>query len=275
MNETARNGEPSASYGYDLAGNIKRYRSATARPGKHFMLRSTYLPAFLDSLSSAVRDSKAEAARTLEFGCGGGMATFYLADELRRRGVPVELMVGADLVPNMIAAARKDLADNGGEWTMERLRFVVAPHERLIDDLPVGLGLGLEELEGSFHLAFGVSTFRYAVQEGTAAHVVAQFHRLLAPGGRVVMFDMNSRFPYGKHAPQEKHASFSGVPTLDQYARPFSDAGFEIMRRDMLGWVPHSAKGLEFWAARAASPVLGLVAPSRAMRSLVIARKPV
>jgi hypothetical protein len=87
------------------------------------------------------------------------------------------------------------------------------------------------------------------------------------------MFDMNSRFPYGMRARRGNRSTFRGIPTLDEYARPFEDAGFEIVRKDTLGWVPHSAKGLGFWATRAASPLLGRLVPSRAMRSLVIARK--
>ena len=138
-------------YGYGLQRNIVRYRRGTAKPGKHYTLRTMYVPLFLDSLFAALGDSRPEAVPTI--GCGGGMATLCLADELRQRGVEVELMVGADLVPNMIAAARQDLADYGSEWARERLRFVVAPHERLMNDLPTGLGVGPEDLAGSFHFA--------------------------------------------------------------------------------------------------------------------------
>jgi hypothetical protein len=183
----------------------------------------------------------------------------------------------------MIEAARLDLKQHGTPEAREHVRYVVATNERLGDEIAEGLGVSPDELKGTFHLALSVNAFRYAVRHETAGDTVAQLDHLLAPGGRIVVLDMNDRFPYGvkprRRTPDDPPGRFprfgtQALPSLEEYARPFREAGFEIVRTDYLAWIPHSASGLRFRLARAASGVLDRLAPTRAMRALVVARKP-
>ena len=271
----------SADYAaYDDSQTVSRYRRASAGRGIEFLLSRLYGPTFVAAVRDALEESGSAGARLLEFGCGAGMALQYATQKLGDAGIDVELAVGADFVPAMIEAARQDADAFATEWARERLRFVVASNEALADEIANGLDVSVDSLAQTFHVAIGVNTFRYAVRRATAATVVRQLDALLARGGRVVMIDMNDRFPYGlkpKRSPNGRFAFRLGnekLPSLDEYAEPFRNAGFEILAQRHFGWIPHSANGLRFALARAASPVLEKVVPDRAMRSLVIAKKP-
>jgi hypothetical protein len=61
---------------------------------------------------------------------------------------------------------------------------------------------------------------------------------------------------------------------LEEYAEPFIKTGFKVERKEHFCWVPHSAGRLLCTITRLMSPVLNVVARSRAMRALVVARKP-
>jgi hypothetical protein len=65
------------------------------------------------------------------------------------------------------------------------------------------------------------------------------------------------------------------LPSLDEYASPFEKAGFEMLTKDTFCWIPHSAGPAMTLAARVLTPALNIVARRFAMRSLVVARKPV
>ena len=62
--------------------------------------------------------------------------------------------------------------------------------------------------------------------------------------------------------------------SLDEYTTPFEQSGFEIMKSDNFCWIPHSAGPALTGICRALTPVLNATIRSRAMRSLVVARKP-
>lgn len=89
------------------------------------------------------------------------------------------------------------------------------------------------------------------------------------------MIDMNNRFPafrsHLKGSVEDPTECY--LPSLEEYASPFEAAGFEIMEKKNFCWVPHSAGLALTLCCRLAGPVLNLVAPSRAMRSLVVGRK--
>jgi SAM-dependent methyltransferase len=262
---------------------IGRYRRLTAGEGINYLLRTTYRAIFLESARAVLAERDGDL-RLLEFGCGAGMALHQLAEDLHGENVPVELGVGADLVPEMIEAATQDLLRFGSCWAKDRLRYVVAANEELVSRLSDSLTEGDEGVTETFHLAVGVNTFRYAIRHGTDAAVVEQLKLLLSPGGRVVMIDMNEAFPYGlkprRRADGQGRGPFSfrlgteKLPTLREYAEPFRAAGFEVVRMENFCWIPHSANGLRFRLARAASPVLDRIARGHAMRSLVVARRP-
>ncbi len=209
------------------------------------------------------------------------MALHYFVEALGEAAIEVDLAVGTDFVPAMVAAAAGDLDTFGSEWAKERMRFLVASNETLAEQIAAGLKVPVETLAGSFHVAIGVNTFRYAVRHGTSAAAVDQLNLLLARGGRAVVIDMNDRFPYGlkpkRREPGERGLPLrfgnAPLPSLSEYAQPFRDAGFEVLRDEHFCWIPHSARGARYRLARAASPLLDRLVPDRAMRSLVVAAK--
>jgi SAM-dependent methyltransferase len=266
---------------YESAETIQHYRRATAGVGINHLLRTTYGPVFLEHARAALDETGAESLTVLEFGCGAGMALHYLTEQLGRQGTPVDVAVGTDFIPGMIAAAKQDLAQYGSAWARERVRFVVAPNEKLVEGLAKELGQSPDSLAGTVHLAIGVNTFRYAIRGGTSGFVVGQLAHLLAAGARVVVIDMNDRFPYGLK-PRRATSSDARLPiafgarelpTLDEYAQPFLEQRFDVLRREHFCWIPHSASGLRFHAARAVGPLFARIVPDRAMRSLIVARK--
>jgi hypothetical protein len=92
------------------------------------------------------------------------------------------------------------------------------------------------------------------------------------------MIDMNNRFPAFRSALRRRFRDSDDpecyIPSLQEYAAPFESAGFHILRKENFCWVPHSSGPLLCWTLARMSPLLNAVARSRAMRSLVVAKKP-
>ena len=122
----------------------------------------------------------------------------------------------------------------------------------------------------------GVNTFRYCHRLGKEQDCAADIYRLLRRGGICVNIDMNDRFPAFrsrfKGPVQDPVETYT--PSLEEYASPFKTSGFEIIKKENFCWIPHSAGRALTLCCRLLSPLLNLVARSRAMRSLVVARKP-
>ena len=101
---------------------------------------------------------------------------------------------------------------------------------------------------------------------------------LLTPGGICVVIDMNDRFPAFRSALKNRFRTVNEeecyLPSLAEYAAPFEKAGFEILRKDHFCWIPHSAGKLLCSLMQGLSPILSAIAPTRAMRSLVVVRRP-
>jgi hypothetical protein len=99
---------------------------------------------------------------------------------------------------------------------------------------------------------------------------------LLREGGISIVIDMNRKFPAFRSRLREwrsKVTEDTFLPTLDEYVQPFSSGGFEILEKKTFCWIPHSAgRGLTA-TMKTLTPVLNMMVPSRAMRSLVISRK--
>lgn len=267
---------------YDLARIVARYRRSSAGEGIDYLLPRVYGPIFLKAARAAAAETGAERLRIAEFGCGAAMALHFVTEALLAEGSDVELAIGADFVPRMIEAAQLDIDDYGSETARERTRFAVATNEELAAGIAEALDSTVDAIAGTFHLAIGVNTFRYPIRHGTAAAAVDQLRTLLKPGGRVVVIDMNDRFPYGikprLRLPGQSRwlpvrIGSAPLPSLEEYARPFAEGGFEVLERSKCCWIPHSARGLRFRLAKAAGPVLERVVPDRAMRSIVVARK--
>lgn len=109
--------------------------------------------------------------RVLEIGCGTGVYTRWLEG----RGLEV---VAMDVSPAMIAQARR---------RCPAVRFVEGD---CADPAPALEAAGAG---GAFDAVVGINTFSYYLDKVAA---LAAYRRLLAPGGRLVVIDMNGASPY-------------------------------------------------------------------------------
>jgi SAM-dependent methyltransferase len=220
-----------------------------------------------------------EKLRILEFGCGGGMNLIHLLSVFREQGIDVETAIGTDFSPVLIEAAEREAKNYLPEAELKKLEFRVARNESLLSDLADSPGMERASLVGSFHFIFGVNTIRYCHAAKRERECAAAIFELLKPGGVCVAIDMNNRFPLfrsdWKNRLRRHKEEQCYVPSLEEYAAPFTQVGFEVLRSEHFCWVPHSAGGMLRGLTVGLSPFLSAVVPSRAMRSLVVARKPV
>jgi hypothetical protein len=89
------------------------------------------------------------------------------------------------------------------------------------------------------------------------------------------MIDMNRRFPAfrSKLRSHKVPKTERYLPSLEEYACPFAEAGLEVLTKTNFCWIPHSASPFLTNVFRSMTPILNLFAQSMAMRSLVISRK--
>ncbi len=200
-----------------------------------------------------------------------------LVSLLRAKGLPIERAYGTDFSVTLVESATKEVGRLLAPSERGLVSFHVARNEHLTEDLAASTGTSVQALAGSFDFVFGVNTFRYCHRLKKEEECAADIHRLLRPGGVCVNIDMNDRFPLfrSRFRRTAEPSDESYLPSLAEYSTPFEKAGFDVLTRDNFCWVPHSAGPALTFAARAATPVLNLVARSYAMRSLVVARKPV
>jgi SAM-dependent methyltransferase len=256
---------------------VRKYTTVTAGYGITHLLRSEYSRIYLDVVNRYLRKPGAPL-RILEFGCGGGMNITRLVSLLDSRGIAVESAYGTDFSPRLVEAAGEEAKTFLPARLASKLSFHVAHNEHLAADLSASLGTDPAKLP-AFDLIVGVNTFRYCHRLGKQEDCAQDIHRLLRPGGVCIMIDMNNRFPaFRSHLRRSRTAAPENpaecyLPTLEEYTSPFQNAGFEILKKGNFCWIPHSATPALTLGCRAASPFLNLVARSRAMRSLVIARK--
>ena len=254
---------------------VRKYTTETAGYGIKYLLRNNYARIYLNVVDSCLRTSTARPLRLLEFGCGGGMNITRLVSLLEDKEVTVEYAYGTDFSPRLVQAAEQEAKDFLSPRLAGKLSFHVARNEQLVQDLVAELG-GAGDRIGSFDLIVGVNTFRYCHRLGKQFDCAADIYRLLRPGGICIIIDMNNRFPAFRSRLKglDRNPVECYLPTLEEYAVPFMTAGFEIIRKQNFCWIPHSAGHALTLFYRFLSPFLNLVARSRAMRSLVVARKP-
>jgi SAM-dependent methyltransferase len=262
-------------YGSDAA--VRKYSTATAGFGINYLLHHDYADLYLGVVESYLQTSPARPLRLLEFGCGAGMNIMSLVSILEGKGVPVECAYGTDFSETLLQTATQQAKASLPPGLAGKLRFHVGRNERLAEDLAAARGRPVEDLEGYFDLILGVNTSRYCHRLGQEKDLTGDVYRLLRPGGVCINIDMNDRFPafrsrFKKVPGREPIETY--MPTLEEYASPFKTAGFEILRTENFCWIPHSAGAALTLGCRMATPFLNLVARSRAMRSLVVARKP-
>jgi SAM-dependent methyltransferase len=256
---------------------VRKYSRETAGFGINYLLHHDYAELYLSVVDSYLRASPQRPLRLLEFGCGAGMNIITLISLLANKGVPVERAYGTDFSPRLLQSAGQEAKSALTPDLSEKLSFHVARNEKLSQDLAGACGKQEKDLLDFFDLIIGVNTFRFCHRLGKSTECATDIHRLLRPGGICVNIDMNNRFPAfrSRFKDSVKDPAESYLPTLEEYASPFKAAGFELLKKQNFCWVPHSAGRALTMSCRLASPFLNLVAPSRAMRSLVVARKPV
>jgi SAM-dependent methyltransferase len=263
---------------YTSADAISKYTRETAGYGISYLLDHDYKAVYLRALDLLPADIRKRGIRILEFGCGGGMNLLHLVSVLSRQGIQVEQAVGTDFSPVLIEAAQHEAKNFFGRDELQRVGFYLAKNENLLADLSVALNKERSQLRGAFDFIFGVNTIRYCHDSDKELDCVRDIFNLLVPGGVCVIIDMNNRFPLFrsdlKNRLRRVKEDECYVASLEEYAEPFVKAGFELERKEHFCWVPHSAGKSLCGIARLLSPVLNMVIPSRAMRALVVARKP-
>jgi SAM-dependent methyltransferase len=256
---------------------VRKYTTGTAGFGINYLLRHDYAKVYLSAVDSYLKTSPARPLRLLEFGCGGGMNVISLVSLLEEKGIPVEFAYGTDFSPKLVQSAVQEAKASLSPDLAKKMSFHVARNEALAADLAAARRKRVEDLAGSFDLIIGVNTFRYCHRLGKEQECAADIYRLLRPGGVCVNIDMNDRFPAFRSQLKRsvEDEAECRIPSLEEYASPFKTAGFELKKKKNFCWIPHSAGRALTMSCRLMSPVFSLVAPGRAMRSLVVARKPV
>lgn len=257
---------------------ILTYTRATAGFGVSYLLDHDYKDAYCKAIDSLPPETKTRGIRILEYGCGGGMNLVHLCSVLKRMGIKVNRAVGTDFSPVLIKAAKSEAKLYLPQDQQGMLEFHVAKNENLTADIAAATSQEPSALTGSFDFIFGVNTNRYCHRFGSEVNCARNIWNLLSPGGVCVMIDMNNRFPafrskWRKNSltPDEKECY---IPSLAEYAAPFEQTGFQIIRKEHFCWVPHSSGPLMCRTLKVVSPILNTFVRSRAMRSLVVATKP-
>jgi len=261
---------------YSSEQAIRRYTHETAGHGISYLLEHEYSKIYLRAIRDYLQTPKNQKLRVLEFGCGGGMNIITLLPLLERNGIAIQSAIGTDFSDTLIEAAKEESKKLLAPAQQEKLRFVTARNELLISDMAQGLAASESELKNSFHVIVGVNTFRYCHRLGKQAECARDIAQLLIPGGICVMIDMNRKFPAFRSKFRDrktKPAEERYLPTLEEYASPFSNAGLEVLEKGNFCWVPHSAGPLLTTVCRSLSPLLNIFARPFAMRSLVISRR--
>src|SRR5882762_1750175 len=255
---------------------ILKYTKATAGFGISYLLDHDYKTVYLKALNQLPQHISRQPIRILEFGCGGGMNLLHLISVLSREGIQVESAIGTDFSPVLIDAARREAKNYLRDDEQRKVEFHVAKNETLIGELSVSMRRAKSELQNSFHFILGVNTIRYCHRAGNELDCARAIFDLLVPGGICVVIDMNDRFPAFRSAlkntlrGKKEREEECYLPSLEEYTAPFHQVGFEVLRSEHFCWIPHSAGQFLTGLLRSLSPVLNMVARSRAMRSLVV-----
>lgn len=161
------------------------------------------------------RDMRADQ-RVLYVGVGGGLEALQLAYFTRRPGG----VVAVDPVAEMREAARRnlELAARSNDWFEPAFVEIVA-----------GDALSLPLDDGSVDLAAQNCLFNIFTTGGDLERALAEMHRVLRPGGRLVMSDPVTPVPLPAELADDaelRARCISGCLTLDDYVARIVDAGF-------------------------------------------------
>lgn len=261
---------------YSADDAIVRYTSRTAGHGVSYLLENDYAEIYRVGVRQFLKVPAETPLRLLEFGCGGGMNIITLLSLLEREGRRIELAIGTDFSEKLVSAANLESKMFLTSEQQRKTHFTVARNETIASDLQEALNLSEAELRDSFHVILGVNTFRYCHRLNKANECARDLSSLLAPGGICLMIDMNQRFPAFRSKFRDRKTKPEAeryLPSLDEYASPFAEAGLEVLRKENFCWIPHSAGPRLTRLCRLLTPVLNALAKPMAMRSLVVSRK--
>src|SRR5215467_1519190 len=262
---------------YNADANIRKYARETAGYGISYLLEHEYGDLYLEVLDKYIPKARLQSGiRLWEFGCGGGMNLIRLISLMERRGIAWECAYGTDFSEPMIEAAKREAKAFLTPSQSAKVRFCVARNESLVKDLTKEVEITEQRLLKSFDVMVGVNTIRYNHRLMNEGECVADVFRLLRQNGVCIVIDMNDKFPAFRSRLRERHPREDRayyLPSLEEYARPFSSAGFEILKKENFCWVPHSAGRSLTTVMKTLTPVLGAFVPGRAMRSLVVCQK--
>jgi SAM-dependent methyltransferase len=262
---------------YESKEAVPKYVSRTAGAGIAHVLQDVYGPIYDGLLGKMSAQAAGDGGfRVLEYGCGGGMNALWIVRRILQRGLPLDLGCGTDFAPSMVEAAKKECLEALNAIERNKVSFHAVANENLARELPQALGRVPDAVMGSFHLITGVNTFRYCFRINKQAESARGIYSLLRPGGYTVMIDMNRHFPFfrskmrNKHKPEDQ----TYLPTLEEYDAVFRQAGFEIVTKKNVCWIPHSAGTGMTTALKICTPVLDALFSRYATRSLIVARRP-
>ena len=262
---------------YSSHNAVIKYTKETAGYGISYLLESEYARIYLESIRQYIPDHlKKNGLRIIEFGCGGGMNLIHLILLLEKSGIMVESAYGTDFSEKLIQAAGDEAKKYLSDENRRKIKFSVARNETLMQDLAGSLALEKSALSGKFHLLLGVNTTRYCHRLKKEFECARNIYDLLAKDGICIIIDMNDKFPMFRSMLRDrltKKREDYHIPSLEDYARPFSEAGFRILKKKNFCWIPHSAGKMMTTILKAFTPTLNALAPHRAMRSLVISKK--
>jgi SAM-dependent methyltransferase len=262
---------------YTSPDAVLKYSKATAGYGINYLLDNDYKAVYCEALDRLPEEAKRKGIRVLEFGCGAGMNLIHLVSVLRQKDIKLEKAIGTDFSPVLLEVARGEAKKElNGE--SRKVEFMVAKNESLVKDISAATGMDSSKLKNHFHFIFGINTFRYCHTGENDIACARDIREMLAPRGVCMVIDMNHSFPAFRSALKNRFRIHKKeecyIPTLDEYAAPFEQTGFDLLRRENFCWVPHSGGKLMCGIMSGMAPILNLVAKPRAMRSLVLAQKP-
>ncbi len=136
-------------------------------PLNHFLFRPAHT-AFMEEIARWY-DQRRRPFRVLDIGCGTGTLAGWLADS----PWPVSV-VGMDYAEGMCRKASAKVAQNGRGRTADQARFTTGDSERL----PFH--------DGSFDIVTCSNSFHHYPDQQS---VVQNMHRVLKPGGRLILID--------------------------------------------------------------------------------------
>lgn len=261
---------------YNSDSSVRKYASGTAGYGIDYLLRHDYAELYLTLIEDYLLSPSRTPLRLLEFGCGAGMNLIRLLALLEEKGIPVASAYGTDFSESLIHTARNEAASLLSHTYKGKVGFHVARNEMLVADLAAAVDVSEASLLGSFDFILGVNTSRYCHRLGKEQESARDILSLLRQGGICIIIDMNRDFPLfrSRLGVAAKDDAEHYLPSLDEYASPFAAAGFEILRMENFCWIAHSAGPALTYFCLLLAPLLNLFARRYAMRSLVVARKP-